>query len=290
MACEVRSRLCNGQGNLARSVRTAHSPSPSLLPSLYLSVSSTFPWLADIFSASFIYALFHQYGVLLAKCQVKLSLKIRDEMTLSLSHSLLSPFFSCLRIFPIPSRDDLCSHYMQKLTNGWEISWLERMEKLAENESMARLKLTLSRIPFYTTFPLHLVRIIHFRNGTQYVLFTIREAQQCEMSIFCMKCIPISNSIKLLPGTLFLYFMWLWGGDKEMEGGIHPLLQHKTQVISWKLTHIGVWYMASPLPCNGNLSVLYDFIQNPSSLCGVTKHIKQKWRMVPASVWKAGGG
>lgn len=67
--------------------------------------------------------------------------------------------------------------------------------------------------------------------------------------------------------------MWV-DGDKEMKGEINHLLQHKTQVISWKWTHTGVWYMGSPLPCNGNLSVLYDFIQNPSSLCGATKHIK----------------
>lgn len=84
--------------------------------------------------------------------------------------------------------------------------------------------------------------------------------------------------------------MWLWGGDKEMEGEINHLLQHKAQVISWKWTYTGVWYMVSPLPCNGNLSVLYDFIQNPSSLCGATKHIKAKWRMVPVSIRKAGGG
>ena len=37
MACEVRSRLCNGRGNLARGVQTVHSPSLSLLlPSLPL--------------------------------------------------------------------------------------------------------------------------------------------------------------------------------------------------------------------------------------------------------------
>lgn len=75
-----------------------------------------------------------------------------------------------------------------------------------------------------------------------------------------------------------------------MKEEINHLLQHTAQVISWKWTHTGVWYMGSPLACNGNLSVLYDFIQNPSSLCGATKHIKAEWRMAPASVRKAGGG
>lgn len=75
-----------------------------------------------------------------------------------------------------------------------------------------------------------------------------------------------------------------------MEEGINHLLQHKAHVISWKWTHTGVWYMGSHFPCNGNLSVFYDFIQNPASLCGATKHIKGKWRMVPMSVRKVGGG
>lgn len=72
-----------------------HSSSLSLLSSLSLSVSSTLLWLADIFSASFIYALFHQYGVLLAKYQVKLSLKIRDEF-ISLSLTFFFLFFPIL--------------------------------------------------------------------------------------------------------------------------------------------------------------------------------------------------
>lgn len=93
-----------------------------------------------------------------------------------------------------------------------------------------------------------------------------------------------------LPATMLPCCVCLWGGDKEMEGEINHLLQHKAQVISWKWTHTGVWYMGSPLPCNGNLSVLYDFIQNPSSLCGATKHIKTKWRMVPGSVRKVDEG
>lgn len=84
--------------------------------------------------------------------------------------------------------------------------------------------------------------------------------------------------------------MWLWGGDKRMEEEINHLLQHKARAISWKWTHTGVWYMGSPLACNGNLSVLYDFIQNPSPLCGATKHIKAEWRMAPVSVRKTGGG
>lgn len=121
----------------------------------------------------------------------------------------------------------------------------------------------------------------------------IREAAQYQMNFFRMKCVPISNTIQLwhycrVPSSSF--FMWLWGGDKEMKGEINHLLQHKAQVISWKWTCTVVWYMGSPLPCNGNLSVLYDFIQNPSSLCGATKHIKAKWRMVPVSVRKTDEG
>lgn len=38
----------------------------------------------------------------------------------------------------------------------------------------------------------------------------------------------------LLPGSLVLFVMWLRGGDKEMEGDIGHLLQHKARVISWK--------------------------------------------------------
>lgn len=65
-----------------------HYPSLSFSPhSLSLSVYSTLLCLPDIFAASFIYALFHQYGVLLAKCLVKLSLKIRDEF--------ISPSLTC---------------------------------------------------------------------------------------------------------------------------------------------------------------------------------------------------
>lgn len=190
--------------------------------SLYLSVSSALPELADIFSASFIYALFHQYGVLLAKCQVKLSLKIRDEF-ISLSLTFPPPlfifyFFCCLHIFPIPSRDDFCSPCMQRLTNGLEISWLERMEsRLAESESMARLKLTLSRITLYTIFPLHLARIMNFGNRTQYVLFMIREAAQYKMNIFRMKCIPISSIITLQRCCLVLSSYILCGYEVETK-------------------------------------------------------------------------
>lgn len=50
--------------------------------------------------------------------------------------------------------------------------------------------------------------------------------------------------------------------------------------------HTGVWYMGSSPPCNGNLSVLYDFIQNSSPLCGATKHIKAKWWMIAVSARK----
>lgn len=82
--------------------------------------------------------------------------------------------------------------------------------------------------------------------------------------------------------------MWLWGGDKEMEGEINYLLQHKAQVISWKWTCTVVWYMGSPLPCNDNLTVLYDFIQSPLPLCGATKHINAKWRIVPVSIRENG--
>lgn len=95
MACEVGSRRRNGRGNLARGVQMVHYPSLSLPSSLSFSVYSTLLWLADIFSASFIYALFHQYGVLLAKCLVKLSLKIRDDF-ISLS---LTCFFFFLPFF-----------------------------------------------------------------------------------------------------------------------------------------------------------------------------------------------
>lgn len=69
-----------GKGNLARGVQMLHSPSLSfpVLP-LSLSVYATLLLLPYISSAFFIYALFHQYSVLLAKRLVKLSLKIRDE-------------------------------------------------------------------------------------------------------------------------------------------------------------------------------------------------------------------
>lgn len=194
MTCEVRCRLCNGLRNVARSVQMVHCSSLLLLPSPSLSVSSSLLQRADIFSASFIYAPFHQRGVVLAKCQVKLSLKIRDEF-ISLSLNFV-PFLCCLRISAIPSQDGLCSPCMQRLTNGLGISWLERMEsRLAESESMAWLKLTLSRITLYAIFPLHLERIMNFWNGTQCVLFMIREAKQYKMNVFCMKCIPISNTI-----------------------------------------------------------------------------------------------
>lgn len=121
----------------------------------------------------------------------------------------------------------------------------------------------------------------------------IREATQRKTNVFRMKCIPISNIIRLqhycrVPSPSF--FIRSWVGGKEMEGEINHLLQHKAQVISWKWTYTGVWYMGSLLPCNGNLSVLYDFIQNPSPSRGATKHIKAKWRMVPVSVSKADGG
>lgn len=76
----------------------------------------------------------------------------------------------------------------------------------------------------------------------------------------------------------------------QMVEELKHLLQHKAQVIFWKWAHTRMWCMGFSLACNGNLSVLYDFIQNPSSLCGATKHIKAEWRMAPMSIRKAGGG
>lgn len=94
----------------------------------------------------------------------------------------------------------------------------------------------------------------------------------------------------LVPAPVFPCFMCLWGRDKETEEELQHLLQHKARVISWKWTHTQVWYMGSPLACNSNLRVLYDFIQNALSLCGATKHITAEWQMAPVSASKAGGG
>jgi len=181
MANEVRSRrhiLARESSQRCPHTSLSLSVSP---PPLSLSVYSTLLWLGDIFSASFIYALFHQYGVLLAKCLVKLSLKIRDEF-ISLSLTCLRGFF-CLPSFPISSWNDLCSPCMQRLTNGLEISWLERMEsRLAESESMARLKLTLSKITLYTITAFSpCIQWGLWISGRRYVLFIIRRTQQCRM-------------------------------------------------------------------------------------------------------------
>lgn len=99
MTYEVRSRLCNGQGNEARNVQTVHSTSPSLHPlaplSLPLTCSSP-----DDFSASFIYALCHQCGVILAKINAKANCHLRSNIHLSLSFTFFQiPVFwsfSCL--------------------------------------------------------------------------------------------------------------------------------------------------------------------------------------------------
>lgn len=96
MTCEVGSRVSNGQGNVARNVQTVHSlppcfSSPHSCPPL--SVSSIYLWQPDVFSASFIYALFHQRGIPAAKCHGKLSLKIRNEF-ISLSFSPFPPLLS----------------------------------------------------------------------------------------------------------------------------------------------------------------------------------------------------
>lgn len=114
------------------------------------------------------------------------------------------------------------------------------------------------------------------------------ERKQYKMDIFYMKCIPISNVIKL--------------EHRCLQPSLHILCGYEMETKEWKERssvyysirpksfpgneHTGVWYMGSPLPCNGNLSVLYDFIQNPSPLCGATKHIKAKWWIVLLSAKK----
>lgn len=190
MACEVRSRLCNGQGNLARGVQTVHSPSLSLLPSLPFCLfhSSVAGWhplcilylctLSSVWSSP-------------DKMPSQIVTKDQRWVYLSLTHFSF-PFFCCLPILSIPSWDDWCSPCMQRLTIGLEISWLERMESwLTESESIAQLKPTLSRVTLWSIFPLHLVRIMNSRSRTQktYVLSMIRGA----MNMFSMKCVPLSN-------------------------------------------------------------------------------------------------
>lgn len=133
---------------------------------------------------------------------------------------------------------------------------------------------------------------MNFWNRSQYVLFMIREIKQYKMDIFYMKCIPISNIIKLQHHCLLPSSYILCSYEVETKRG------RDRSTIYYSITpksfpgneHTGVWYMGSPLPCNSNLSVLYDFIQNPSPLCGATKHIKAKWWMAPVSVKRAGGG
>lgn len=131
---------------------------------------------------------------------------LRSEMSLSPSLScslfflilLLIYLFCCLHISPVPPWDELCSPCMQTLTRFRDqLTGKNGKSGLAETESMARLKLTLSRITLYTIFPLHLVRIMNFWNRTQYVLFMIREAARYKLSICHMKCGPIRNIIKL---------------------------------------------------------------------------------------------
>lgn len=145
MTSEVRSRVSNGQGNVARNVQTVHSLPPFFSSSHScppLSVSSIYLWQPDVFSASFIYALFHQRGIPAAKCHGKLSLKIRNEfISLSFSpfpHPLLS-FLS----FPCLPRSSLFSSRMQSLANDPEISWLEKRESICTQSLDGKNKRTI---------------------------------------------------------------------------------------------------------------------------------------------------
>lgn len=124
---------------------------------------------------------------------------------------------------------------------------------------------------------------MNFWNRSHYVLFMIREIKQGNMVIFCMKCIPISNIInlqhhRLLPSSYILCSYEVETKKRREKSTIYYSIRPKSFPGN---EHTGVWYMGSPLPCNSNLSVLYDFIQNPSPLCAATKHIKAKWWMAP---------
>lgn len=217
MTCEVRSRLCNGRGNLARSVQTVHSSSLSLLPSLSPSLSLPLSccWLTSslhpLFMQSFISTAFSWQNA-------KSNCHLRSEMSLSLSLSLLhSLFFSSFLPF-----SHLSNSFMGWLVQSLHAESSKRFrdqltrkngKRAGGKRVSARLKLTLSRITFYTLFPLRLVRIMNFWNRTQYVLFTIREATWYKMNIFRMKCIPITNIIQLqhyclVPSCLCVVMRW----------------------------------------------------------------------------------
>lgn len=174
MTCEVGSRVSNGQGNVARNVQTVHSlppcfSSPHSCPPL--SVSSIYLWQPDVFSASFIYALFHQRGIPAAKCHGKLSLKIRNEF-ISLSFSPFPPLLSFLSSPCLP-RSSLFSPCMQSLANDPELSCLEKMESICTQSLDGKIKEQYHGA-FY--FSVHEMRIINFRRRTWCALFMSLEA------------------------------------------------------------------------------------------------------------------
>lgn len=108
------------------------------------------------------------------------------------THSLFPPVLLFWVFFRSLS-DDFCSPGMPSQTNGSEISWLERME--SAQASVARLKLTLSRITFYF---FHLARIMNFWHGTQKLFFVgwLGERRRAKRIFPCMKCDPIRNTMR----------------------------------------------------------------------------------------------
>lgn len=78
MTCEVRVTISNGQRNLAKGVQTVFILSVSLHSTFSWSVSSTLLWPLDIFSAFFLYTLFHQ------KAKVKTLIVMYNQIALYL--------------------------------------------------------------------------------------------------------------------------------------------------------------------------------------------------------------
>lgn len=195
MTCEVRSRVSNGQGNVARNVQTVHSlppcfSSPHSCPPL--SVSSIYLWQPDVFSGSFIYALFHQRGIPAAKCHGKLSLKIRNEF-ISLSFSPFPPLLSFLSSECLP-RSSLFSPCMQSCKRS-RAQLTGKNGKHLHTELRWKNKRT---IPWSLLFFLCMKWGLSISEGEHDVLcLWVWKRRRTKWFFCCMKCTIISNRIEL---------------------------------------------------------------------------------------------
>lgn len=111
--------------------------------------------------------------------------KPNDSLTLSSCFVVLG-FFCSLS-------DDFCSPGMPSQTNGSEISWLERME--SAQASVARLKLTLSRITFYF-FSFSEDYEFLTRDTKTFFVGWLGERRRAKLIFPCMKCDPIRNTMR----------------------------------------------------------------------------------------------